>query len=202
MLQEPQQRKQPQRRTAPQGRPNRNECYISVDIEAAGPAPATYSMLSLGACVVAAPERTFYAELRPITHHALRAALQVSGFSLEHLAVTGRDPSEVMRAFRDWILQVAAGQVPVCVGFNASFDWGFINWYFHEYLGENPFGIGALDIKAYYMGLAGCPWQETTSHRLPIEFQPQHPQTHNALDDALAQGTIFAKLLSASHSRE
>lgn len=181
--------------------PNRSECYISVDVEAAGPVPATYSMLSLGACVVETPERTFYAELRPTAHQALPAALQVSGLSLEHLAVTGRDPAEVMRAFRDWIRQMAAGRMPVCVGFNASFDWGFINWYFHEYLGENPFGIGALDIKAYYMGLAGSRWQETTSHRLPAEFQSQHPQTHNALDDALAQGAIFAKLLAIPQCR-
>ena len=38
------------------------------------------------------------------------------------------------------------------VGFNASFDWSFVNWYFHKFVGTNPFGVAALDIKAYYMG--------------------------------------------------
>ena len=41
------------------------------------------------------------------------------------------------------------------VGFNATFDWAFVNFYFHQYLGENPFGIGGIDIKSYYMGLSG-----------------------------------------------
>jgi hypothetical protein len=36
------------------------------------------------------------------------------------------------------------------------FDWAFVNHYFVEYGpdGRNPFGIGALDIKAYAMGAA------------------------------------------------
>jgi hypothetical protein len=79
--------------------------------------------------------------------------------------------------------------------FNASFDWSFVNWYFHVFLGENPFGIGTLDIKSYYMGLSGCLWQETTSSQLPPNLQPSHRQSHNALDDAIAQAEIFKKLL-------
>ena len=180
--------------------PSATECYISVDIEAAGPIPPTYSMLSFGACLVDAPASTFYAELRPITERALPAALQVSGLSLERLVATGRDPAETMSAFRDWIISAAAGRTPVFVGFNASFDWAFINWYFHQYLGENPFGIGALDIKAYYMGFSGSAWQDTTSSRLPGRFKPMHQRTHNALDDAVAQAEVFNKLLTEQHN--
>ena len=33
------------------------DTYISVDIEASGPVPGEYSMLSLGACVVGATDR-------------------------------------------------------------------------------------------------------------------------------------------------
>jgi hypothetical protein len=40
-----------------------DEKYNSVDIEAAGPIPPTYSMLSLGACVVGDEQTTFYTEL-------------------------------------------------------------------------------------------------------------------------------------------
>lgn len=177
---------------------DQTECYISVDIETSGPVPGVYNMLSLGACRVDAPNHTFYAELRPVTEHALTEALQVSGFTLDQLARTGRDPQEVMIAFRDWIREVASGASPVFVGFNASFDWAFVNWYFHVFLGENPLGIGALDIKAYYMGLSGRRWRETTSRQLPQQFQPAHQATHNALDDAIAQAQIFTKLLEAA----
>ena len=107
----------------------------------------------------------------------------------------------MMLEFRDWVQASTTGCKSVFVSFNASFDWSFVNWYFHKYLGENPFGFGALDIKAYHMGFSGCAWGETTSSQLPREFQPNHQLTHNALDDARAQGEIFEKLLKARDER-
>ncbi len=62
-----------------------SELYFSVDIEASGPMPGEYSMLSLGACRVDALEHTFYAELRPISDRFVPAALEVSGFDLHWL---------------------------------------------------------------------------------------------------------------------
>lgn len=152
-------------------------------------------MLSLGACLVDAPERTFYAELRPVTERAVPEALHVSGFTLDQLDRTGRDPREAMGAFRNWVFEISTGMAPVFVGFNASFDWAFINWYFHVYVGDNPFGIGALDIKAYYMGFSRCRWRDTTFSRLPKEYQPDKALEHHALADAVAQAAIFDKLL-------
>ena len=187
--------------TNPGSSASKGEAYISVDVEAAGPIPGEYSMLSLGACLVGTPTVSFYAELRPINDRFIPEALAVGKLSLEQLALTGRDPGEVMRAFRQWVQETAAGQRPVFVGFNASFDWQFVNWYFHKYLGENPFGIGALDAKAYYMGLVGCSWSEAASSRLPPQFQPARGLTHNALDDAIAQAEIFEKLLAAGRRR-
>jgi ribonuclease T len=177
--------------------PWHGEAYVSVDIEASGPIPGEYSLLSLGACLVESPKITFYAELRPITDRFVPEALKVGGLSLERLRNQGRDPAEVMAALRDWLEEVARGRRAICVGFNASFDWSFVNWYFHIFLGTNPFGIGALDIKAYYMGFSGVAWAETSSSRLPKEFQPSRALTHNALDDAIAQAEIFRRMLDS-----
>lgn len=174
---------------------NSGEAFISVDIEAAGPIPAQYSMLSLGACLVEDHDQAFYVELRPINENADSKALAVSGFSLSALRESGVAPDAALPKFRDWIKKVADRRVPVFVGFNAGFDWSFVNWYFHKYLGENPFGFAPLDIKAYYMGMSGCPWSETKSSRIPREYQPQPHEAHNALNDAKAQAELFLKLL-------
>jgi len=174
------------------------EMYISVDIEASGPIPGEYSMLSFGACLVHRPETTFHRRVHPISDKFVPEALEVVGTTLEEAARVGMKPKKAMCDFVDRIGANAVDHVPVFVGFNASFDWSFINWYFHRYVGRNPFGIAALDIKAFYMGLSGCTWQQTTSRQLPAEFQPSRPQTHDALQDALAQADIFQKLLSVS----
>jgi hypothetical protein len=53
-------------------------------------------------------------------------------------------------------------------------------------LKNDPFGIGGIDSKAFYMGMTGTSWGQTRSSQLPGEFKPVLPQTHNALDDARA----------------
>lgn len=172
------------------------EIFISVDVEAAGPIPGEYSMLSIGACDVDNLERSFYAELKPINDNADPAALAISRLSLDTLKVKGKDPATAMSQFNNWINQIAGERIPVFVGFNASFDWAFVNWYFHKFLGDNPFGIGGLDIKAYYMGLSGCTWAETRSSKLPEVFKQSISSTHNAMDDARAQAEIFRNMLT------
>lgn len=182
---------------------SQEEIYVSVDVETAGPIPAAYSLLSLGACVVSNPKQHFYVEFQPITDNAIPEALAISGFSLNELAQRGEAPEVAMRRFHDWISEICSGRTPVFVGFNAGFDWAFVNWYFYTYLGKNPFGFSAIDIKAYYMGLSGCRWSETTSRQLPPAFQPTETiANHNALTDAQAQAEIFAKLLSAPRTKK
>lgn len=173
------------------------ERYFSVDIESAGPIPGKYSMLSLGASVVGNPEETFYVELKPISKEFVPDALKVSGFNLDRLEQEGEPPPEAMKAFKRWVETAAADHKPVFVGFNACFDWQFVNWYLESFAGGNPFGFAGIDIKSYFMGFSGCRWSETTSSQLPPEFQPDTPQTHNALDDARAQASIFEKLILA-----
>jgi DNA polymerase III epsilon subunit-like protein len=177
------------------------ELYISVDIEASGPVPGLFSMLALGACVVGRPDDSFYAELRPINDAFVEAALRVSRLSMQRLLSEGREPAEAMKAFAAWVNERAHGCRPVFVAFNGGFDWSFVNWYFHRFVVDNPFGIGGIDIKAYYMGLVGSDWADTSSSRLPDRFVSSRQHTHNALDDARAQADTFSKLLSAGRPR-
>lgn len=173
---------------------NKHEVFISVDVESSGPIPGDYSMLSLGACVVGSDDKSFYAEIKPLNDNAIPEAMRVAGFNLAELAKTGDNPTDAMKNFDLWVKEVTGDGKPIFVGFNAGFDWSFVNWYFIHFLRDNPFGFAPLDIKSYYMGLTGCRWDDTKSSRVHPEFQPSKPGDHNALNDARAQGEMFAKM--------
>lgn len=175
----------------------RKEIYISVDVETSGPIPGEYSMLSIGACDALHPANTFYCELKPITNNALADDIAVTGFTLEGLARDGLTPEAAMQAFSDWLTDAAGKRKRrVFVGLNAPFDWSFVNYYFHRFLGSNPFGHSALDLKALYMGAVGCSWRNTTGSNMAAQLKPRLSGTHNALDDALYQGELFRLIRS------
>jgi len=168
------------------------EIFISVDVETAGPIPGEYSLLSIGACLVFEPERTFACELKPINKNFDPEALEVTGLSLDALTRTGLEPAQAMDAFATWISDVVSpsGRA-IFAGFNAPFDWSFVNYYFHKYSGANPFGFTALDIKAIYMGATGCRWEDTRSSKVAERLKPTLTGTHDALHDALYQAEVF-----------
>jgi DNA polymerase III epsilon subunit-like protein len=173
-----------------------SECFISVDVETAGPDPGAYSLLSIGACLVSDPDQGFYVELKPTTKNATEEALTVSGFTLEALEASGVPPKEAMQRFEAWLGEVnQSGARPIFVAFNAAFDWMFINQYFHRYLGHNPFGHAALDIKAFFMALAGNRWTETGMRHAAQRYGYEIFLTHHALDDAKDQARLFRKML-------
>lgn len=177
------------------------ECFVSVDVETSGPVPGLFSLLSIGACVVSEdvtavgndPAAEFYCTLKPLTDASSDpAALAVAGFSPSELAESGTTPQTAMLSFEKWLLSVATSAKPIFVGLNAPFDWSFINYYFHRFLGRNPFGFTALDIKALYMGSTGCRWEDARSSRMLMELGlTQKEPSHHALEDAKAQAELF-----------
>lgn len=181
------------------------ETYISVDIEAAGPIPGEYSMLSLGACVVGDTSKTFYVEIKPINDNYVQEALDVCGLSLEELKEKGTEPKKAMEEFENWIrTQAAPESRAVFVSFG-TFDWMFVQYYFHRYLSRGPLGINGIDMKSYYMGMAHCDWKGTTKKRIRKanpQLTSQRKHTHNALDDAIGQAELFEKMLKFNSNRK
>ena len=126
--------------------------YIVVDVESDGPIPHKYSMVCFGAVVVEpALSRTFYGQTRPVSSGWIAEALAVSGFTREQHECFD-DPAQVMRKFSDWLDENSNGR-PIFISDNPAFDWQWINYYFHYYLGKNPFGFSARRIGDLYCGM-------------------------------------------------
>jgi ribonuclease T len=177
-------------------------CYISIDVETAGPAPSRFPLLSIGACVVDDPGQSFYVELQPDLEQVDAGSLAVSGLDLDLLQQTGLDPGVAMARFADWVRSVTpAGATPVFVAYNAPFDWMFVQDYFQRYQVENPFGHAALDMKALAMGLLGINWTETAMGQVAARLETSISLSHNALEDARDQAVLFRHLLAEMESK-
>ena len=102
-----------------------------------------------------------------------------------------------MLSFERWLTAaMPTSRKPVFVAFNAPFDWMFVADYFCRFVGHNPFGHSALDIKALYMGVTGAPWTEASIRYVAPRFLGKYQISHHALQDALDQARIFRRLIA------
>jgi len=162
-----------------------------VDVEADGPCPGLYSMVSFGA-VPLDPSRlatSFYGQTAPITDRYLPEALAISGHSREaHLSFEA--PGLVMPRFAQWVTDQAQGRPAVFMSDNPAFDWQFINYYFHAFTGSNPFGSSARRIGDLAAGLkkkffATSQWKSLRKTR----------HSHHPVDDARGNAEALLALL-------
>ncbi|WP_328667136.1 exonuclease [Streptomyces sp. NBC_00322] len=182
--------------------------YISVDIEADGPIPGPYSMISFGAAVAGRqdaegyvpedPEAlTFYRELRPISEDFVPEALAVSGLDRDRLIAEGSEPAAALAEFGNWVREVSVGAQPVMCGYPASYDWTFLYWYLIRFTGASPFGhSGCLDMKTLYATKARLPLRAVAKGTMPRELLSRRRHTHHALDDAIEQAELFSNLMA------
>ncbi len=160
-------------------------------------------MLSLGACVVGSEEDNhydFYIELQPISDNYIKEALVVAGLSLD-LKVHGVSPKECMEHFAGWVKEVSKKK-PIFVAYPITFDWSFVNYYFHKFIGWNPFGVSGIDLKSVWIGKTNSKWYATSIDDIKRTLNLTHiSHTHNALDDAKEQSIIFRKILEFRQSK-
>ncbi len=149
---------------------------IVVDVESDGPIPHKYSMVCFGAVIVdKGLNKTFYGKTKSISELWVPEALAVSGFTREeHLNF--EDPKTVMENFKKWIEENSKGR-PILITDNPAYDFAWINWYFHYYLGSNPFGFSARRIGDIICGL-----EEDFYYNWKHLRKTRH--THHPVDDA------------------
>jgi hypothetical protein len=186
----------------------RHEVYLSADVEADGPIPGPYSMISFGLAVAgrrsgddpvvpADPtSETFYRELKPISTDFVPAALAVSGLDRAALERDGTDPAEAMADLTGWLRQVCGTDGrPILVAYPLGFDWMFLYWYLIRFTEASPFGhSGCLDMKTMYAVKAGVPVGRSVKRLMPRHLLSSRRHTHHALDDAIEQAELFVNL--------
>lgn len=160
--------------------------HFVVDVEADGPCPGLYSMISFGVVkIVKEPMKgysigpTFYGQCEPISDIWIPDALAVSGFSREEVRQF-ENPVFVMPKFDHWIKQNRDRDRSIFLSDNPAFDWQFMNYYMHRFTGNNPFGFSARRIGDFYAGLRRQ-WKDQSGWKRLRKT----PHTHNPVDDAI-----------------
>lgn len=178
------------------------ELYIAVDIEADGPIPGPYSMISLGMTVVGMLDRNFYTEIKPISEQFLPESLAISGLNREELFRTAPDAKSAMLSAAKWINELRCIGRPVFLAGPAVWDGMFVHWYFINFLGKSPFGNtgSGIDLRSYWMGKNGVEWVESRKGKIKYKLKLENVHhTHNALEDAIELAIVFESILKSDY---
>jgi len=160
--------------------------YIMVDVESDGPIPGDYSMICLGAIIVdESLNKTFYGKLKPISEKWSAEALAISGFSRIE-AMSFDDPKNVMQEFENWIKENTKDKI-YFISDNNGYDWSFINWYFHHFIGNNPFGYSSTNLGSLYKGLV----KDTKKN---FKHLRETIHSHNPVDDVKGNAEALLKM--------
>jgi hypothetical protein len=172
---------------------------IVVDVEADGSIPNMYSMVCFGAIVVDRNlDKTFYGETKPISINHVPDALKVSGFTREqHMRF--EDPLVTMSNFTKWIKKVCEYEEngvikydrPVFISDNLAFDWQWINYYFHYFIGTNPFGHSGRRIGDLYCGML---MDGSKNHEWKRKYRKTR-HSHNPLDDSRGNAEAILSMI-------
>lgn len=201
---------------------SKQEIYISIDIETNGAAPGVHSMLSLGAWAIMPSDKagesywdgpTFYQNLFPLPDATASEDTMAwwEGFPDAYREATShqREPIDVMAGFGDWCEEVGEHGRLVAAAWPAAFDFSFVNWYMHKFVGSNPLGFSCLDIRSFANGLFRVPGYYdtragTTEGDLYKHFgiRTDDLNPHKADDDAIRQGRLLIALLKEAQNRK
>lgn len=180
---------------------NKDEVYISTDIESDGPIPGPNSMLSLGAAAYLPSGElvsTFSVNLETLPgaqgDHDTMEWWKTQGVAWEACREDPVPPKQAMERYVKWV--EGFNSTPVFVGYPAGFDFTFVYQYLMRFVGRSPFSFSALDIKSFAMAKLGTPFRGTTKRNMPREWFKNLPKhTHLAVDDAVEQGALFINIL-------
>lgn len=195
---------------------NSNEIYLSGDVEADGPIPGPFSMLQFGVSAHSlnstdprVPFATFEANLERLQGAGQDPGTMEwwgkQGDAYANTRIEAEDPHEAMFRFVTWC-KALPGKL-VFVGYPVTYDFMWLYWYVMSFgvaPGERcPFGFQGLDIKTLAFDRLPTGYRGASKRRMPkhwFEGAPKH--THDGLDDAIGQGTMFVNIVKDDEEKK
>jgi hypothetical protein len=182
---------------------NKQEIYVSVDIEADGPIPGPNSMLSFGAAAFKTDGTmvdTFTANLETLPNamgdHKTMEWWKTQEQAWKACRQNQQDPETAIANFVEWVEKLPGK--PVFVGYPVAYDFMFVYWYMMKFVGRSPFSHSGLDMKTYAFSILKKGYRKSTKRFMPKSWFPKSRHTHVALDDAIERGQLFCNMLKAN----
>lgn len=183
-----------------------NQIYVIVDIEADGPTPGMYSMLSIGAVATTVDVEVaqFYRKILPLDNAKQNPntmnwwKTQPEGWS--EVTKDAKSPELVMKEFDEWLS--ALGKNPVFVAHPIAFDYTFVSWYLYKFVGKNRFtdhtdDPKTLDLKSYISAKYRKTIDGSAVNKLSDELLSGSPEhSHKAIDDAIGYAAVLRNILN------
>lgn len=181
--------------------------YLSIDVEASGPFPGLFSLVSIGAVPVERrkgvwtvdTDQGYYVEMQPLEGAGeLPEATNIHGLTTEYLMANAMPPGQAIDEFIAYFRKLQKRHKKVVpAAWPSSFDSPFVGWYAQYFLGENPIGWSAFDIPSYGMGVFRCARTALRHQMKKVGIEAgNNPNQHHALADAVEQGNTLASLLN------
>lgn len=186
------------------------QLFVYLDVEANGPIPGEYSMLSFAAVAFEsnADEQfkevsSYSANLHPLhnrVHPSQQAFWDRHPEAFQATLVNRKSPIEAMKQFSDFVLRLQERYHVFPISWPAAFDWQFLNYYLHRFTGRNPLGYNCLDHGSYMWAFFGTERATDRWDLQPYEAK-QEGHKHIAIHDARSGARLFHSIYQ-EHRRQ
>ena len=197
------------------------EVYISTDIEADGPIPGEYSLLSLGSVALDQNGKIlgkFYKKLQPLKsakqHPQTMQFWEKNKEAYLEATSDSESPEKVINEYADWLQNISKEHKSrlYFLAYPATWDFMFVSWYLIKFVKKYkknhfldvPFRHQGIDIRTFAMAQLKKNYSESGIDSMPERWTKESKKFvgHRADDDALKQGLIFINMLKENRGKK
>lgn len=185
---------------------NKQEIYISVDVEADGPCPPLHSMLSFGAAAFAIDgsmldtlERNLELLPNASPHHDTSEFWARFPNMYQETRKNTVSPETAMKDLLHFVNNLKSSGKPVFMAYPARYDLRLIDTYSWMFLNQQMLGLGCIDLKSVAFTILKCDFNSASKRNMPKRwFKGTGTHTHKGIDDAIEQGKLGVNMIRES----